>query len=111
MFLPSDMEIEDDNDEKTRIKVYFYLDTSGSCWGLKDRFFAAALSLPDDRFDIRLFCFDTTVQETTLESRKIYGGGGTSFSILEAHIQKEIKEKGEYPEAVFVITDGYAATV
>lgn len=112
MFLPSDMEIEDDNDEKTRIKVYFYLDTSGSCWGLKDRFFAAALSLPDDRFDIRLFCFDTTVQETTLESRKIYGGGGTSFSILEAHIQKEIKEKGEkYPEAVFVITDGYGDRV
>lgn len=108
MFLPSDMEVEDDADEKKRIKVYFYLDTSGSCWGLKDRFFAAASSLPEERFDIRLFCFDTTVQETTLESRKIYGGGGTSFSILEQHVQKDIKENGgKYPEAVFVITDGY----
>ena len=107
MFLPTDMEIDDDR-EKTRIKVWFFLDTSGSCWGLKDRFFTAALSLPTERFDVRLFCFDTTVQETTLESKKIYGGGGTSFSILEAEIQKEINTKGiQYPEAVFVITDGY----
>lgn len=108
MFLPSDMEVEEENEEKTRIKIYFYLDTSGSCWGLKDRFFTAVSSLPTERFDIRLFCFDTTVQETTLESKKIYGGGGTSFSILEAFVQKDIKEKGgKYPEAVFVITDGY----
>lgn len=108
MFLPSDMEVEEEADEKTRIKVYFFLDTSGSCWGLKDRFFAAAESLPTDRFDIRLFCFDTTVQETTLASKKIYGGGGTSFSILETHVQKAIQDEGgKYPEAVFVITDGY----
>ena len=106
MFLPTEMEIDDDR-EKTRIKVWFFLDTSGSCWGLKDRFFTAALSLPTERFDVRLFCFDTTVQETTLESRKIYGGGGTSFSILEAEIQKELQKGGHYPEAVFVITDGY----
>jgi hypothetical protein len=112
MFLPTDMEVEEDADEKTRIKVYFYLDTSGSCWGLKDRFFAAAMSLPEERFDIRLFCFDTQVQETTLESRKIYGGGGTSFHILEDFIQKDIKAKGDkYPEAVFVITDGYGDRV
>lgn len=122
MFLPSDMEIEEEADEKTRIDVWFFLDTSGSCWGLKDRFFAAAMSLPTERFNIRLFCFDTTVEETTLESKKIYGGGGTSFSILEQAIQKELKEGGgikttkdgkqvqkirKYPEAVFVITDGY----
>ncbi len=115
MFLPSDMEVEEEADEKTRIKVYFYLDTSGSCWGLKDRFFAAAMSLPTERFDIRLFCFDTTVVETTLASQKIYGGGGTSFSILEAHIQKEIQQgvngNTKYPEAVFVITDGYGDRV
>ena len=110
MFLPTDMEVEDDR-EKTRIKVWFFLDTSGSCWGLKDRFFTAALSLPTERFDVRLFCFDTTVQETTLESRKIYGGGGTSFSILEAEIQKEIQKGEQYPEAVFVITDGYGDNI
>lgn len=108
MFLPSEMEVDDEEKDKTRIKVWFFLDTSGSCWGLKDRFFAAALSLPEERFDVRLFCFDTAVQETTLASRKIYGGGGTSFKILEAAIQKEMAKEGtKYPEAVFVITDGY----
>lgn len=112
MFLPSEMEVDDEDQEKTKIKVWFFLDTSGSCYGLKDRFFKAALSLPPERFDIRLFCFDTKVEETTLESRKIYGGGGTSFSILEAEIQKEIREKGiSYPEAVFVITDGYGNSI
>lgn len=112
MMLPSEMEIEDEEKDKRRIKVYFFLDTSGSCWGLKDRFFAAANSLPEKRFDIRLFCFDTVVKETTLASRKIYGGGGTSFAILEAFIQKEMKNEGTpYPQAVFVITDGYGDTI
>lgn len=107
IFLPSEMEIEDNDKEKTKIKVYFFMDTSGSCWGLKDRFFAAASSLPPEKFDVRLLCFDTQVQETTLESKKIYGGGGTSFSILENFIQEEIKQGGIYPEGIFVITDGF----
>lgn len=112
MFLPSDMEVDDDEKEKTRIKVYFFLDTSGSCWGLKDRFFAAAESLPEEKFDIRLLCFDTQIQETTLASRKIYGGGGTSFHILEDFIQKEINQgSAQYPEGVFVITDGYGDNI
>lgn len=112
MFLPSDMEVEDEDKEKTRIKVYFFLDTSGSCWGLKDRFFEAAESLPEDRFDVRLFCFDTQIQETSLASKKVYGGGGTSFHIMEDWIQKELnQENGTYPEAVFVITDGYGDNI
>ena len=111
MFLPSEMEVEEEEKDKTRIKVYFYMDTSGSCWGLKDRFFAAASSLPEDKFDVRLLCFDTQIQETTLASKKIYGGGGTSFKILEDFIQKEINQGGKYPEGVFVITDGYGDTI
>lgn len=104
MFLPSDMEVDDEDFEKGKIDVFFFLDTSGSCWGLKDRFFEAALSLPEDRFNVRLFCFDTEVKETTLESRQVYGGGGTAFDIIETHIQS-IAGKDKYPEAVFVITD------
>lgn len=111
MFLPSTIEMEDDYQDKTRINVYFFLDTSGSCWGLKDRFFTAAMSLPPERFNIRLLCFDTTVQETTLESKKIYGGGGTSFDILESFVQKEINAGSLYPDGVFVITDGYGNNV
>ena len=126
MFLPTEMEVEDNEKEKTKIDVWFYLDTSGSCWGLKDRFFEAALSLPTERFNVRLFCFDTKVEETTLESRKVYGGGGTAFDILESEIQNELRKGGgtkktldgkevpmitKYPEAVFVITDGYGNSV
>lgn len=106
-FLPSEMEIEDLADDKRRIQVFFFLDTSGSCWGLKDRFFAAAESLPNDRFDVRLFCFDTVVKETTLESKKIYGGGGTAFDIIEKHIQSIMTQEGiDYPKGIFCISDG-----
>lgn len=108
MFLPSEMEIQELKSDKNKIEVHFFLDTSGSCWDLKDRFFSAAESLPKKRFKIRLFCFDTKVKETNLESKTVYGGGGTSFDIIEDHILKLMKEeKTPYPEAVFVITDGY----
>ena len=108
MFLPSDAEQDDYVKQKNRIQVWFYLDTSGSCYSLKDRFFDAADSLCKKRFDVRLFCFDTSVKETSLSSRKIYGGGGTSYKIIEAQIQKEIKtKKTPYPEAIFVLTDGF----
>lgn len=108
MFLPSNAEIVEHEAIKDRIKVYFFLDTSGSCIGLKDRFFAAAKSLPPEKFEIRLLCFDVKVVETTLESGKVYGGGGTSFSILEEFIQKEVNQGEPYPLGVFVITDGEA---
>ena len=126
LFLPSEMEVDNADQEKTRINVWFFLDTSGSCISYKDRFFQAALSLPEERFDARLFCFDTTVEETTLDSKKVYGGGGTSFSILEKAIQNEINSNeptkklhdgtivntiSKYPEAIFVITDGYGDTI
>ena len=126
MFLPSEMEIESSIDKKARIDVWFYLDTSGSCFNLKDRFFAAALSLPEETFNIRLFCFDTSVQETTLESRQIYGDGGTEFGILEKEIITELSQGGgtkklldgklvkkikKYPDAIFVITDGFGNSI
>ena len=112
LFLPSDCEIEDLTFDKRKIVVHFYLDTSGSCWNLKDRFFSAAESLPKKYFDIRLFCFDTSVVETSLETRKMHGGGGTRFDIIENNIQKIIKEENiTYPDAVFVITDLYGNKV
>ena len=110
LMLPSEM--EEDTLEKDRLLVFFFLDTSGSCWKYRDRLFKAALSLPKEKFDIRLFCFDTKVQETTLESRKIYGGGGTNFGIIESHIQKMMsQELIKYPSAVFLITDGRGTPV
>jgi len=110
LMLPSDMESEVETEGK--IEVWFFQDTSGSCAQYRDRFFTAAMSLPKKRFKIRLFCFDTKVYETTLESKKLYGFGGTAFHIIEEEIQKRMKsEKCAYPKAVFIITDGYGTTV
>jgi len=112
LFLPSETEVEDLDYDKDKIDVWLVMDCSGSCWSLKDRFFAAASSLDPKKFNLRLFCFDTMVKETTLASRKIYGGGGTRFDIIERHIQDTIKkEKSKYPLAIFLLSDGYGNRV
>lgn len=108
--LPSEMEV--DWFEKDRMPVFLFLDTSGSCRGYKDRFWKAGMSLPPERFDVRMFCFDDVVMETSLAERKMREGGGTSFAIIERHIQRCVQTEGiEYPEAVFLITDGYGDEV
>lgn len=106
LMLPFDAEMEARSE--TRITVRFYQDTSGSCAKFRDRFFHAAKSLPKDRFNVELYCFDTQIYETSLEEGKLYGFGGTYFDILEEHIQRQLKSGDikKYPEAVFVITDG-----
>ena len=111
-FLPTEMEVEELAHEVDRIEVWFFQDTSGSCAGFKDRFFAAALSLPEKKFKVRMFCFDTQVYETDLESKKLYGFGGTTFDCIETHIQKTMKQEGiKYPRSVFVISDGFGSSV
>jgi predicted metal-dependent peptidase len=112
MFLPSEMELEDIAIEEKRIEVWFFQDTSGSCSGYTQRFFDAARSLPPDRFDIKMHCFDTRVYETDIDSGELYGFGGTSFNIIEQYIQQDIKKRNvPYPKAVFIITDGYGNNV
>src|SRR3990167_8973749 len=91
LFLPSEMEIEDKGEDKKKVVAYFFQDTSGSCYHFRNRFFKAAKSLPTDRFDVKLFCFDTRVYKTSLESGKLYGFGGTSFGIIESYVQRNIK--------------------
>lgn len=110
IILPTDMETEKDEEGKT--DVWFFQDTSGSCYHYAARFFKAAKTLDPKRFNIRLFCFDTRVYETSLKTGKLYGFGGTSFYIIEDYIQKLIKEeKIKYPKAVFIITDGWGSHV
>lgn len=112
MFIPTEIEVEELEEEKKKIAVWFFQDTSGSCAHLAKRFFTAAKSLPKKLFDVRMFCFDTQVYETSLLSGKLYGFGGTSFTCIEQEIQKLIsKEKLQYPKAVFVVTDGYGDRV
>jgi len=112
LFLPSDTEVEELDYDEDKIDVFVILDTSGSCWRLKDRFFAAAKSLDPRKFNVRLFCFDTEVKETTIESGKIYGGGGTRFDIIERHIQETMKKENiKYPSVCFLLTDGFGNRV
>ena len=108
LMIPTEMELEENETEETRIQVWFFQDTSGSCSGYHERFFDAARSLPEDRFDVRMHCFDTRVFETTLESGRLYGFGGTSFTCIENYIRRTIRRnKEDYPKAVFVVTDGW----
>jgi predicted metal-dependent peptidase len=111
LMLPN--EIEDTILHRDRIDVWFFQDTSGSCVNLAERFFKAAASIPEDKFRIRMFCFDTQVYETSLKSGKLYGFGGTSFSCIEDYIQHLVKtEKGTlYPSVVFLVTDGMGDAV
>ena len=105
--LPFDMEVEAPKKTKKKIDVWFFLDTSGSCIHLASRFFRAAASLPPNRFNVHLFCFDTKVYPSDLKQRKVKGGGGTKFDIIERYIINYItKEEIKYPDGVFVITDG-----
>lgn len=109
LMLPSEQEVE--IEEKTKITVYFFQDTSGSCSHLADRFFAAAASLDPNRFNVVMHCFDTKVYPTTLESKQLYGFGGTTFTCIEEYIQQQVRMGKKYPAAVFVITDGYGDNV
>lgn len=106
LILPCNAEIECFHKDKNKINVFFFLDTSGSCINLAERFFKAANSLPENKFDVRLFCFDTKVEEIELVAKKLYGGGGTSFEIIENFIQSDKQKTNKYPAAVFIITDG-----
>lgn len=94
--------------EKDKIDVLFFQDTSGSCVHLAERFLKAARSIPEDRFNVHAYCFDTSTYKTDLKSGKLYGFGGTSFECIEYRIQHEVKSGNlkKYPDAVFVITDG-----
>ncbi len=98
---------------RDRIDVWFFQDTSGSCVSYAERFFKAAATIPEDRFRVRMFCFDTKVYETSLESGELYGFGGTAFQPIEDAIQSILnkEEKTRYPQRVFVITDGLGTSV
>lgn len=110
LMLPS--EIDDDSWSQDRIQVWFFQDCSGSCIGLKDRFFKAAKSLPKERFDVKMHTFDTRVFEVDINAGRVRGGGGTSFTCMEIYIQQYMKKhKVDYPKAVFVITDGMGNSV
>ncbi len=108
LMLPSDN--EDYAYDTDKVEMWLYLDVSGSCYNLRNDFFCASLTIPQDRIKMRTFCFDTKVTEVDLKDRKLISGGGTSFSIIARHIQKELKPGRKHP-VIFVFTDGYGDSV
>lgn len=103
MILPSTLELD-----IKRVKVWLFMDTSGSCIKLASRFFNAAASLPKKFFDVKLFCFDTQIYETNINAREVKGGGGTSFQIIDEYVKKRANN---HPDFVFMITDGYGDAI
>lgn len=98
--------------KKSRILVYFIMDSSGSMSGYAERLWAAARSLDPKRFEIILKCHDTRVFDISIKESKLYGFGGTCFDIIEEDILKEMdKRKMPYPGAVFHLTDMYGNRV
>lgn len=112
--LPKNIIIPNNNFEKPEFKypMWFFQDISGSCEGYIQEFFQVAKSIPEKIFDVRFHTFDTVVREVPLSTKTIHGGGGTCFAIIEAYIQKKIKEEqSKYPELIVCITDGYGTQV
>lgn len=110
--LPSNFKCSAKEIKKEKIDIFLFLDSSGSCIHLKDRFFSAAKAIPKEFFNVRVFSFDTRVYELNLDKFVVKGGGGTSFHIIEDEIQNIITtEKTKYPDQIFVVTDGYGDRV
>lgn len=99
-FLPTDN--SEDNFGKHKVRIYLFLDVSGSCFAARERFLIAAQSIPPKFFDIKTFAFDDRAIEIDLKENRIPLGSGTNFNSIE---QTLLKLK-EYPEVVWVFTDG-----
>jgi predicted metal-dependent peptidase len=102
MFLPS----EDDYEKLNKIRLWAVADTSGSCVSYCERFFKAMMSIPEDRFDIKYWCFDVRMYPTTKDG-KLYGFGGTCFRCINDAVNKAPTH--EKPDAIWVLSDGYGS--
>lgn len=110
--LPSESMMEEIVIDKDKIQVFMFLDISGSCLAFKDDFYEAYKTIDRRRFAVRIFSFDTSVEELDSKKAQVYGSGGTNFGIIEQCVQKIKKEEklDKYPH-VFVLTDGWGTKV
>jgi predicted metal-dependent peptidase len=108
MYLP---EVRDEEmKENDKFNIVFFIDSSGSCKSHQNKFFNLVRSIPEDKFNVRVYSFDTKTYLLDMKDLITKGGGGTRFSILEERVQdlksndKEYKKK--YPDLIFVLSDG-----
>jgi predicted metal-dependent peptidase len=108
LLLPAECDSLSHEDDK--VEMWLFLDVSGSCYNLRDHFFSAALTIPENQIKVRAFSFDTQTYEVDLSTGKLRGGGGTAFHIIQETIQQELRANQKHP-VIFVFTDGWGDTV
>jgi predicted metal-dependent peptidase len=90
--------------------IVMALDTSDSIGrATANRFVNLARSVPQDKIDLHVITFTTSVRKLDLQNPK-FNRGGTAFSPIERYIRDKVMPNngGNYPKAVVVITDGEA---
>lgn len=97
---------EEESREKQKYDLVFFLDASGSCLNYSKRFFKLLKSIPEDKFKISAYSFDTNVYEIDLNGDKIKGSGGTSFQVINNEVENITKIRKKHPDAIFVLSDG-----
>jgi predicted metal-dependent peptidase len=90
--------------EKEQYEIFIAIDTSGSIDYKALSLFISLVKNTPKNFLIKAITFDTQCYDYDIKKDKEpTGGGGTSFSIIESYIQKNLKK---YPKVIFVLTDG-----
>lgn len=110
--LPDDLMLQGDwlqeSKAKERHSIVFFLDSSGSCHNLSQRFYDLLRTIPQKKFKIDAYSFDTQVYSLDIEEARIKGFGGTKFSILANKVEELTAENKKHPDAIFVVTDGFS---
>jgi predicted metal-dependent peptidase len=110
IILPAYDENVDDDFCISKLNAWIFLDVSGSCIHLKDRFFMAYDTISPKRFNKRMFIFADRVAE--IKQKEISGqdchrvGEGTNFMAVEKFVRNEVNNEKSKPDIIMVITDG-----
>lgn len=96
----------DDIVEVTPLHLRMYIDVSGSCAHFVKPFTELIKSVPKNKFKFDAFGFCTVIHNLNFRDKivKIPYGGGTSFNCIVKHVNAEQRK----PDAIVVVTDGYA---
>lgn len=100
----------DETKENDKFNIVFFIDASGSCIDYRSKFFNLVKTIPEDKFNIHLYSFDTKTYLLDIDKCVVKGSGGTAFKPLEDTVQDLVGNdndfKGKYPDLVFVLSDG-----
>lgn len=108
LFLPETL--DEENWENDKFNILLFIDASGSCASYVSEFFNLVRTIPEEKFQVHLYSFDTNTYSLDVKNPKVIGGGGTLFHPLEERAQllvatdKSFKKK--YPDLIFVLSDG-----